>query len=248
MPRAPRILRTLVSRGVMYDGTSLPPPGLRYCGARFRNDEFFIRSADDEARRLVALGLTPRSHVLEIGCGPGRLPIGIIRVVGAIDEYRGIDIDRASIEWCRHHIHRHHPTFSFDVVKAQHDRYQPNGPIMDDSFRLPVADGSFDFIYMHSVIANMIERDVQVYARTLRRAIAPKGLLFLTAFVEDDVPPITINPEDYVVESAGTLTVARYERTHLLAIFEEAGFALERFDHAAELDGQSGIHLRPTPR
>lgn len=240
------MLRTLVSRSVRYDGTTLPPPRLRYCGDRFKNDEFFVRSADDEAARLVALGLNARSRVLEIGCGPGRLPIGILRAVGPIEEYRGVDLDRASIEWCRRTIHRKHPSFSFDVVKAQHDRYQPKGPIMDDAFRLPVSDGWFDFAYMHSVVANMVERDIRVYAKLLRNALKASGLLFLTAFVEDDVPPITINPTNYVVESAGTLTVARYERGHLLEIFADAGFVLDRFDHAAELDGQSGIYLRPT--
>ena len=65
-----------------------------------------------------------------------------------------------------------------------------------------------------------------------------------SAFVEDGVAPVTINPDDYIIESAGPLNVSRYERAHLLSIFADGGLAVDRFDYGTELDGQSGIHLR----
>ncbi|HYJ78008.1 MAG TPA: hypothetical protein VEW03_00200, partial [Longimicrobiaceae bacterium] len=60
------------------DGSILPPPERRWCGPEFRDDAFFLRSAEAEARRLVErLGCGPRTRLLEVGCGYGRLPIGL---------------------------------------------------------------------------------------------------------------------------------------------------------------------------
>lgn len=233
-----------MSHNSVYDGSLLPPPELRFCGPAFRDDATFVESADAEARRLVGLGATKESRILEIGCGPGRLPIGIIRVIGEVDSYVGIDISRRSIRWCTRHIQREHPSFAFHRVDAQHDRYNPDGPVMDESFTLPIPDDYFDVVYLHSVVANMIERDVRIYSHLFRKTMRPGALLFFTAFVEDDVPPSTINPDDYLIKPSGRLHFVRYERRHLISIFEDAGFTLERFDHGAELDGQSGIYLR----
>lgn len=40
----------------------------------------------------------PQTRVLEIGCGPGRLPLGILAEQGTIGSYDGVDIDVASID------------------------------------------------------------------------------------------------------------------------------------------------------
>jgi SAM-dependent methyltransferase len=218
---------------------------MRRCADEFKDNAFFLKSADDETVRLVdQFELSSHTALLEIGCGPGRLPIGIISRFGEIGCYRGIDVDRRAIEWCRKHISRRHPSFRFDAIDARNDRYNPSGRLMDHRFRLPVADESFDLVYLHSVFSNMAENDVRVYAREFRRALKVRGRVFLTGFVEDDVPPVTINPSDYVMPCRGPLHVVRYERRFLLSIFEEAGLAVERVDHRGEYGGQTGVHLR----
>lgn len=230
---------------VTVDGTQLPPPELRSCGIRFRDDVTFLESADAEAERLMKeLGVDASSHVLDIGCGAGRLPVGLVRQIGDVSSYHGVDLNEAAIDWCRRHIGARHPNYQFHVVTAHHARYNPDGTPMDDDFSLPIPDGFFDVAYLHSVFANMVENDVDAYARIFRQVLRPGGVVFFTAFIEDDVPPMTINPTDYTIKSSGVLNVVRYERGHLFSIFERRGFEVDRFEYGAELDGQSAVYLR----
>ena len=182
--------------------------------------------------------------LLEIGCGPGRLPIGLLRRVGAIKWYQGIDVDRKAIEWCTRFISRYHPTFRFEAIDARHERYNPAGQSMDERFSLAFAAESFDLIYLHSVFASMVENDVRVYAREFRRLLKPDGQVFLTAFVEEDVPPVTLNAEGYIMPCRGPLNVVRYERTFFFSLFTDHGLRVERFQPGVELDRQSALYLR----
>jgi len=239
-----RVQRALGRDVVRYRGVDLPPSSMRYCGAQFRDDATFLSSSRSEARRLLdGFGLAPDSRVLEIGCGPGRLPIGIVAELGEIARYDGVDIDPQSVDWCRRHITRRHPSFRFHLIDARHERYNPDGTPMGDGFALPFADDSFDIVYLHSVFANMEPNDVAVYCREFARVLTPQGQVFLTAFIEDDVPPVTLNPEDYLVRSSGALNVARYERSYFFDIVAGAGLQVARFAHGADLGGQSIVHL-----
>jgi hypothetical protein len=68
--------------------------------------------------------------------------------------------------------------------------------------------------------------------------------VFLTAFVEEGVPPVTVNPENYVQECQGPCPIVRYEKGHLCSILESCGFEVERFDYGKEWALASGISLR----
>lgn len=229
-----------------YEGHLLPPPHMRYCGPDFRDDAVFLGSARAEARRLVEdFQITDATHVLEIGCGPGRLPIGLVAESVPVGGYDGVDIDRAAIAWCRRYLTRRHPSFRFHHIDARNERYNPDGREMDDSFRLPLTDGTYDLIYLHSVFTNMPETDVEVYCREFRRLIRPGGTVFLTGFIEEGVPPVTVNPEDYHIRSTGPMNVVRYEREFFLSLLCKPGFEVADFSYGTELGGQSAVRLRP---
>ena len=234
------------SRCVRFQGHALPPPGLRYCGADFKNDVYFVQSAVEEAERLRdVLGLGPASRLLEVGCGPGRIAIGLLYASVPVGRYDGIDVDRRCIKGCRKFISRSHPEYHFWHVDAKHERYNPDGSEMSAAFSLPFDSGVFDIIYLYGLFTNLNENDVRIYTREFRRLLSPAGKMFLTAFVEEGVPPVTVNPENYVVKCQGPLHIVRYEKGHLFSIFESCGFEVERFDYFTEHDGQSGIYLRP---
>jgi hypothetical protein len=58
------------------------------------------------------------------------------------------------------------------------------------------------------------------------------GRVFLTAFVEEDVPDETVNPTDYVIyPCTSPLHVVRYSKQALFSIFEEHALGVDEFAH-----------------
>jgi cyclopropane fatty-acyl-phospholipid synthase-like methyltransferase len=229
---------------VACDGTAIPVRRLRFGGEHFARDEDFLQSGTREADRLVReLGLSRDSRLLEIGCGPGRLVIGILRRVGDLAMYRGLDVDAAAIRWCKRHIESAHPNFRFELLDLANPRYNPTGTQMDDGFRLELDDCSFDFVYLYSVFSHLLAEDVRVYLREFRRVLVNDGRVFLTAFVEEEVADVSVNPQGYRREWTGPLHCVRYDRAFFERLVGEAGFRVERFVHGQETDGQSAIYL-----
>ena len=232
---------------VVSSGSVIPAPDRRWCGPEFKDDDFFIRSAECEANRLRdRLKCTSQSRVLDVGCGQGRLPIGILRVLGEID-YVGLDVDRGSIDWCRRHIESAHPRFRFATCDVANGRYNPDGARLDEGFRFDVASESRDIIYLYSVFSHTTEHDMRMYLREFARILAPGGGLFFTVFVEDGVEAIAINPPDYRLACSGPLHVVRYDKQYLFSLVREEGFRVRDFMYCQDADGQSSLYLVACP-
>jgi SAM-dependent methyltransferase len=240
-----RLSLWLGAASVRHAGVVLPARHLRLCGAEFRDDAHFLASAQREAERLrTRFALGPGSRLLDVGCGYGRLAIGVLSTIGDGVSYRGIDVSAAAIAWCRRHIQREHPSFVFTRVDVRNARYNPGGEALDGAFRLPLDDASFDVAYLYSVFSHMEAEDVRLYVRELARIIRPGGGVFLTMFVADGVDDVTINPADSEAEWRGPLHCVRYRRGYVERLFHDSGFTIAAFSQGTETDGQSGYELR----
>lgn len=249
-PAARKIYSLVQSDSVRYENMVLPAPRLRFGGDCFKADRDFAQSARGEADRLVKhCGLTKESSLVEIGCGPGRLPIGIIDRVGEIRSYQGLDLNRPSIEWCRKHITPRHPAYRFTHVDVANSRYNPAGSLAQTQFRLPVEDRSADIIYLYSVFSHLLTDDVRSSLREFSRILRPQGTLFLTAFVEENVPAEQENPQGYQGRQwDGPLHCVRFEEGYFSRLLAEYGFQTVRKDHGTETDGQSAFFIRHKAR
>jgi SAM-dependent methyltransferase len=222
----------------------LPAKHLRFCGAEFKDNEYFLVSAKAEAERLIKQNhLSRDSRILDLGCGVGRLPIGILAKGLEIKSYCGIDVDERSIRWCKKHIQSKHHQFQFQHTNARNALYNPKGAEVDTKLRLPFDDQSLDIIYLYSVFSHMLIGDVRIYAREFKRVLRQDGSVFLTAFAEDNVPDVVENPVGYKMRWNGPLHCVRYNLAFLSGLFTDAGFRLANFVHGRETDGQSAIYL-----
>jgi SAM-dependent methyltransferase len=239
-----RVLGVLGRDFVTYQGQVLPPRRLRFCGQRFRDDEQFLSSARAEADRLASrCGLSVQSRVLDVGCGPGRLAIGILDRVGEVAAYEGIDVDAVSIAWCRRYLEFRHPAFRFTHIDLKNARYNPGGAEPGDEVRLPVAQEAFDIIYLYSVFSHLDLPDVRRYLKELARLLAPGGTLFLTGFFEQGAPEVTENPDEYRQPWKGPLHAVRYGREAFEELLAEVGWKVLGFEYGQETDGQSAYYL-----
>ena len=156
---------------VKVDGSILVPPNKRWCGAEFKNNEFYLRSAEAEAIRIRDnLGCNKNSHILDVGSGQGRLAIGILRIIGTLN-YTGIDIHKPSVQWCRKHIQRKNPSFQFKHLDAYNERYSKNGDVINEGFHFDVTSQSMDIIYLYSVFSHMKKEEMEIYLRENLRMI-----------------------------------------------------------------------------
>lgn len=217
---------------------------MRFGGANFSSDDAFLDSGKNEAARLVReFGLSAQSSLLEVGSGTGRLPLGIVQELGSIKRYEGIDVSEGAVSWCRRHLATRYPWMRFTLLSLKNERYNPHGQAAD-SFRFPFDNAQFDAIYLYSVFSHMLEADVQMYLNEFARVLRPGGGVFLTAFLEENVPPVVENPENYRQQWKGPLHCVRYDCHYFNSLVIKAGLKITSVEYAKETDGQSGVILR----
>jgi SAM-dependent methyltransferase len=216
------------------------------CGFTYCDNDYFFKSGVAEARRLVErLGCNRDSRVVDIGCGAGRVAIGLVQEVGQV-RYCGLDAYKPFVGWCRRHIERHHPSFRFVHVDVENERYNPNGTKLSKDFVMPLPNGQVDIVYLWGLFTNLAPEDMQIYVREISRVARPGAGVFLTAFVEEGVPAVALNPSAYVdYRCDGPLCVVRYEKNFLFEIFAKNGLSVDEFAHHGGAHSmQSEIYLK----
>jgi SAM-dependent methyltransferase len=240
MMRLERLHRT---DRIQYEGFPLPPRSLRIGGPEYQDDRFFVEYGEADARLLVDwFGLDETTQVIDVGCGQCRLAIGLMRQLGTIGRYVGLDLDAPSMDWGTRHLTALDPRFEFRLLDVQNERYNPGGPRLDDQFRFPFADDAFDLVHMGGVSPHLDADEHRIYLREFRRLLRPEGHLYMTSFVEDDVPSVTVNPEGYLGASwTGPRNCIRYERHFFFSLLEAAGLHINRFEHGTAMFGMSRV-------
>ncbi len=236
---------------VMFDGNVLPPPDLRACPADFRDDALFMASARREVERLIErCELKEWSTLLDLGCGAGRLAIGVNDRFGerrggaGLKRYEGVDVDAAAIDWCRRRLSPGRPWLRFTHTNIRNERYNPAGrPAPAAGRLLPFEDEVFDVVNASSVFSHMTAPDVALYLKEIARVLTPRGRAFCTGYIEKDVDDYTENPRGYRGDNHGRLSRVRFSTTAFDRMVAQAGLRVIGFDHGAEYDGQTGVYL-----
>lgn len=163
----------------------LPPKRMRYCGVDFHDDEYFVSSGISEANRLAKhFGLDKSTTLLDVGCGAGRLPLGIIASDLDIEEYVGVDVLSNSIKWCREFIATQDSRFRFVHLDVRNVRYHPSGQKLHDEYKFPFSRSYLEAIYLYSVFSHMTIADIDIYLSEFWSILASSGYVF-TGFEEE---------------------------------------------------------------
>ena len=144
----------------------------------------FVRSAQQLIDRLPPDVALDGAHILDLGCSCGRLAHALRCRLGA-GRYRGLDIDRVTIEWARRHVQAADPRFEFDLADIHSDVYNPQATTSAADYLFPFPDRSFDTIVAYSLFTHLLEDELRNYLRNALRCLRPEGRFVFSCFVVD---------------------------------------------------------------
>jgi SAM-dependent methyltransferase len=131
-------------------------------------------------------GLAPHHHVLDVGCGTGRIAIPLTQYLSPEARYEGFDPVREAIRHCRRRISPSYPNFRFQLADLYNKTYSPWGRFKDFEYRFPYDDGAFDVVFAVSVFTHLLPAGAQRYLQEAARVLKPGGHFLATFFLLND--------------------------------------------------------------
>lgn len=157
----------------------LPPEHLSLSvGGRFRE------TGEEFLQYFLHLGrLQPTDHVLEVGCGVGRMAVPLMRVLRDGGSYDGFDVMREGIAWCQEQITPRAPHFRFQRADVYNKFYNRSATQPAASYVFPYDSASMDFVFLTSVFTHLLPADRDQYLREIVRVLKPGGTCLATFFL-----------------------------------------------------------------
>lgn len=174
----------------------LPRPGLFSVGG----GDFRAIGAGIVEELKATCALAPHHHVLDVGCGTGRVAIPLTQYLSPEGRYEGFDPVARAIRHCTTRITPSYPNFRFQVADLYNRRYNPRGRLKDFEYRFPYPDGSFDVASAVSVFTHLLPEGAERYVAECARALKPGGRFFATWFL--------LNEESTAAVDAGKSTIS----------------------------------------
>jgi hypothetical protein len=137
--------------------------------------DFYFVGLHIFAHLIKYAGLKPTDHILDVGCGIGRIAYPLSRYCSREARYEGFDVWEAGIEWARNHIASRRPNFNFQKVDLFNKLYNPSGQLSASDFTFPYEDQSFDVVFLSSVFTHMNAEEVRGYPKEIHRVLKPEG-------------------------------------------------------------------------
>lgn len=174
----------------------LPPPALRFMN---EDDERLLRTGRELVDLLFKHGLTSTGSLLDVGCGYGRLAIGLMAERRFRGRYRGFDVLERHVTWCRETLTPTAPSYTFAHVDVHNGRYNPTGTVEPENVRFPVEDASVTTAALFSVFTHFYRADIKRYLAELARVLQPGGKAVTTwlLYNEERLPLVTASTAAY---------------------------------------------------
>lgn len=144
---------------------------------------FYIAGMEFLGHLIKYVDLRPDDHILDVGCGVGRLAYPLSLYCSKDSSYEGFDIWDAGISWARNNISSRNPNFGFRKVDVFNKQYNPTGSVRPSEFVFPYQDRSFDVVFLTSVFTHMYAEDARHYLQEIYRVLKPGGRCLLTCWL-----------------------------------------------------------------
>ncbi|MFT3729155.1 MAG: class I SAM-dependent methyltransferase [Terricaulis sp.] len=187
----------------MYDRALIPPVDLILDNSIGVRDPSDVERDFDTIGRGIAEGMierghiTPTSHVLDVGCGLGRVARAFIDYLTS-GTYTGVDINRSSISWCKE-AYAPYANFKFVHADLFSTHYNPTGPFKAEDYAFPFEEASFDFVYSMSLFTHVLADGVDNYLGQIARVLRPGRRTLNTFFLLDEVSTPLVTSENAVL-------------------------------------------------
>ncbi len=173
----------------------IPPDDLNFVGAGG-----FLTVGQEFFKYFVDLArLQPHEHVLDVGCGIGRMAVPLTQYLNETGRYDGFDVVPRGIDWCREKITPRYPNFHFQLADLRNKYYSPHASTPARHFRFPYRTASFDFVFLTSVFTHLLPPDMENYVYEVARVLKPSGRCLATFFL--------LNPESRDLNARGQGTM-----------------------------------------
>ncbi len=146
--------------------------------------------------KLIAeAGLQPHHHVLDIGCGTGRVAFALTEYLNAEGLYTGFDVNLDGLIWMMRHLPKTEAGFRIVRADVHNTEYRPDVSAPAAGYRFPASDASVDVVFATSVFTHLRAGDAENYFREIGRCLKPGGTAYVTLFA--------MTPERWALAEAG---------------------------------------------
>ncbi len=190
-------------------------------------------------------GLKPDMHILDVGCGQGRMARSLVGFIHG-GSYCGFDISGPGIDWCKDH-YTDAPEFQFEHVPVYNKRYNPTGTVKASEFVFPYADDQYDLIFLTSVFTHMFKDDVENYLSQIARVLKPGGKALITWFLMNDISQKADNPFFHFAYDFDDVSRTTTPKNPEAALAFDEGFVRDLYEECglAIADIEYGTWARP---
>jgi SAM-dependent methyltransferase len=130
--------------------------------------EEFRQLGRGKLEMLKSLGLTPRSRVLDVGCGTGSLAEAAAGFLDDAGLYYGTDLSEVAVRYCRENYPRPNFVFARNEMTA-----------------IPIDGQRFDFIVFFSVFTHTYPQETRALLTEAMRLLADGGSIVADVFEAD---------------------------------------------------------------
>ncbi len=195
-------------------------------------------------------GVTPNQHVLDVGCGIGRVAVHFTSFLNAGARYEGFDVVAKGPRWCNRKIGKQFPNFAFQHVNVYNRHYNKQGVVPAHEFTFPYEDETFDFVFATSVFTHLLPEAVARYLSEMGRVLKPGGRCFISYFVLNDTSKQHMSRSDFnfscIDGRYGVMTeddpeaAIAYEESYIKKLHQHSGLPLMLPIHYGDWSGRVG--------